>query len=77
MIQLCKSKEAALFLRMNIRAPNFMKRTRKKISIKIKTARPRNLIAKALCSERRFQVRTFKDKKKELPKFDWRKAVVD
>lgn len=48
---------------------------KKKLKVKIKVPRPRNLITKALCSDRRFQGRAFESRKKVLPSFDWKKEL--
>lgn len=52
-----------------------MSRSKKKTVVRVKLPRTRNLIAKALCSDRQFQGRIFVNRKKELPKFDWRKDI--
>ena len=53
----------------------YMSKSKKKTVVRVKLPRTRNLIAKALCSDRQFQGRIFVNKKKELPKFDWRKDI--
>ncbi len=52
-----------------------MKKYKKKSVMKIKVPRPRNLITKAMCSDRHFQGRTIASKKKMLKPFDWRKEL--
>lgn len=52
-----------------------MSKSKKKTVVRVKLPRTRNLIAKALCSDRLFQSRIFVNRKKELPKFDWRKDI--
>jgi hypothetical protein len=52
-----------------------MSKSKKKTVVRVKLPRTRNLIAKALCSDRQFQGRIFVNSKKELPKFDWRKDI--
>lgn len=53
----------------------YMSKSKKKTVVRVKLPRTRNLIAKALCSDRQFQGRIFVNRKKELPKFDWRKDI--
>ncbi len=52
-----------------------MKKNKKKTVVEVKLPRSRNLVTKALCSDRRFQSRTFASKKHKLEKFDWRKET--
>lgn len=52
-----------------------MSKSKKKTVVRVKLPRTRNLIAKVLCSDRQFQGRIFVNRKKELPKFDWRKDI--
>lgn len=53
----------------------YMSKSKKKTVVRVKLPRTRNLIAKALCSDRQFQGRIFVNRKKELPKFDWREDI--
>ena len=52
-----------------------MSKSKKKTVVRVKLPRTRNLIANALCSDRQFQGLIFVYRKKELPKFDWRKDI--
>lgn len=46
---------------------------KKKIIIKVKEAKRRNPIARVLCTDSRFKTKRFKNKKKTIEKFDWKK----
>ena len=48
-------------------------RKKKKLLIKGTGLKPRNPIARVLCTDSRFQTKAFKKKKKNIEKFDWRK----
>ena len=49
------------------------KMRKKKIIIKVKEAKRRNPIARVLCTDSRFKTKRFKNKKKTIEKFDWKK----
>ncbi|MDM8226118.1 hypothetical protein QUW23_08690 [Parasutterella secunda] len=53
--------------------PLVIMRKKKKMLIKGITPKPRNPIARILCTDTRFKTRTFKNKKKTIEKFDWKK----
>lgn len=53
--------------------PLVIMRKKKKMLIKGITPKPRNPIARVLCTDTRFKTRTFKNKKKTIEKFDWKK----
>ena len=46
---------------------------KKKIIIKVKEAKRRNPIARVLCTDSRFKTKRYKNKKKAIEKFDWKK----
>ena len=52
-------------------------RKKKKMLIKGITPKPRNPIARVLCTDTRFKTKTFKNKKKSIEKFDWKKESLD
>ncbi len=50
-------------------------RKKKKMLIKGTAPKPRNPIARIMCTDSRFKTRAFKNKKKDLKKFDWHKEL--
>ena len=48
-------------------------RKKKKMLIKGTAPKPRNPIARIMCTDSRFKTKAFKNKKKDLKKFDWQK----
>lgn len=57
--------------------PLVIMRKKKKMLIKGITPKPRNPIARVLCTDTRFKTKTFKNKKKSIEKFDWKKESLD
>ena len=52
-------------------------RKKKKLIIKAMAPKPRNPVARVLCTAAQFKTKTFKNKKKSLQKFDWKKELLD
>lgn len=48
-------------------------RKKKKLIIKAIAPKPRNPVARLLCTAPQFKTKAFKNKKKALERFDWRK----
>lgn len=57
--------------------PVCIMRKKKKMLIKGIAPQPRNPIARVLCTDTRFKTKTFKNKKKSITKFDWKKESLD
>lgn len=49
----------------------------KKLLIKGNAPKPRNPIARIMCSDSRFKTKAFKNKKKSIQKFNWKKEDLD
>ena len=52
-------------------------RKQKRILLKGKIPKTRNPVARALCTDSRFQTKTFKNKKKILKKYNWKKEDLE
>ena len=52
-------------------------RKHKRILLKGIIPKTRNPIARVLCTDSRFQTKTFKNKKKILKKFNWKKEELE
>ena len=48
-------------------------RKKKKLIIKAIAPKPRNPVARLLCTAPQFKTQAFKNKKKAIERFDWRK----
>ena len=48
-------------------------RKKKKLIIKAIAPKPRNPVARLLCTASQFKTKAFKNKKKTIEKFDWKK----